>query len=328
MCRGVAEQLDLDAAKEELDELKNPLSDTERQILELQKQIAEAQKVAYEARIEAVSPEVVSAMQNVVNKEKELANFGNQVAEAQRNVADAFAASALTTQKNQQRVRELMIMYPQLQGMILETAEAVGIPAEITQAVLVEMQKGDAIYRETLNGMGIFYDEFIAEIASKPVVFTVDTSQVDSAINRLTSTGRSMGITNRFGDPDEYYGRIPEYSTAAQTETGRSGGITNIFGDPDEYFGRYSGGIIPAGRYSTVGEAGPEKVMSLRGGGSMVFPNKTGGSGNGITVDNMNINITGLPADPITARKVALNIRKELTKLEKEGNAGTGLLNR
>lgn len=42
----------------------------------------------------------------------------------------------------------------------------------------------------------------------------------------------------------------------------------------------------------------------------------------------MNINITGLPADPITARKVALNIRKELTKLEKEGNAGTGLLNR
>jgi len=326
--QGVAEQLDLDAAKEELDELKNPLSDTERQILELQKEIAEAQKVAYEARIEAVSPEVVSAMQNVVNKEKELANFGNQVAEAQRNVADAFAAAALTTQKNQQRVRELMIMYPQLQGMILETAEAVGIPAEITQAVLVEMEKGDAIYRETLNGMGIFYDEFISEIASKPVVFTVDTTQVDNAINRLTSTGRSLGITNMFGDPDEYYGRIPQYSTAAQTETGRSGGITNIFGDPDEYFGRYSGGMIPVGRYSTVGEAGPEKVMSLRGGGAMVFPNKTGGGGNGITVDHMNINITGLPADPITARKVALNIRKELTKLEKEGNAGTGLLNR
>jgi hypothetical protein len=221
-----------------------------------------------------------------------------------------------------------MIMYPNMQGMIKELADSIGIPAEITQAVLVEMEKGDALYRTTLDGMGVFYEEFIAEIASKPIVFTADTSQAEEALDRLTSTGRSRAITNMFGDPDEYFGRVPEYSTAAQTQTGRSGGITNIFGDPDEYFGRYSGGIIPVGRYSTVGEAGPEKVMSLRGGGSMVFPNKTGGGGNGITVDNMNINITGLPADPITARKVALNIRKELTKLEKEGNAGTGLLNR
>ena len=42
----------------------------------------------------------------------------------------------------------------------------------------------------------------------------------------------------------------------------------------------------------------------------------------------MNLNITGLPADPITARKVAQNIQRELNKLEKEGRAGTGLVNR
>jgi len=219
-------------------------------------------------------------------------------------------------------------MYPNMQGMIKELADSIGIPAEITQAVLVEMEKSRAAYESELSIMNSDYEAFIAEIATKPIVFTADTSQVDNAINRLTSTGRSQGIVNMFGDPDEYFGRVREYSTAPLTETGRSQGIVNMFGDPDEYFGRYSGGIIPVGRYSTVGEAGPEKVMSLRGGGSMVFPNKTGGGGNGITVDNMNINITGLPADPITARKVALNIRKELTKLEKEGNAGTGLLNR
>ena len=326
--QGVAEQLDLDAAKEELDELKKPLSDTDRQILELQKEIAEAQKVAYEARMEAVSPEVLSAMQNVVDKEKDLANFANEVASAQNNVAEAYAAARIEADKNKAKLHELMIMYPNMQGMIKELADSIGIPAEITQAVLVEMEKSRAAYESELSIMNSDYEAFIAEIATKPIVFTADTSQVDNAINRLTSTGRSQGIVNMFGDPDEYFGRVREYSTAPLTETGRSQGIVNMFGDPDEYFGRYSGGIIPVGRYSTVGEAGPEKVMSLRGGGSMVFPNKTGGGGNGITVDNMNINITGLPADPITARKVALNIRKELTKLEKEGNAGTGLLNR
>jgi TP901 family phage tail tape measure protein len=326
--QGVAEQLDLDAAKEELDELKNPLSDAERKILELQKEIAEAQKVSYEARIESVSPEVLDAMQNVVDKEKEMANFGNQVANAQTNVAEAFAAARIEADKNKAKLHELMIMYPNMQGMIKGLADSIGIPAEITQAVLVEMEKSRAAYESELSIMNTDYEAFIAEIATKPIVFTADTSQVDNAINRLTSTGRSQGIVNMFGDPDEYYGRVKEYSTAPLTATGRSQGIVNMFGDPDEYFGRYSGGIIPVGRYSTVGEAGPEKVMSLRGGGSMVFPNKTGGGGNGITVDNMNINITGLPADPITARKVALNIRKELTKLEKEGNAGTGLLNR
>jgi len=326
--QGVAEQLDLDAAKEELDELKNPLSDAERKILELQKEIAEAQKVAYEARIESVSPEVLDAMQNVVDKEKEMSNFGNQVADAQKNVAEAYAAARIEADKNKQKLHELMIMYPNMQGMIKELADSIGIPAEITQAVLVEMEKSKAAYESELSIMNSDYEAFIKEIATKPIVFTADTSQVDAALDRLTSTGRSRFITDMFGDPDEYFGRVTQYSTAPLTETGRSSGITNIFGNPDEYFGRYSGGIIPAGRYSTVGEAGPEKVMSLRGGGSMVFPNKTGGGGNGITVDNMNINITGLPADPITARKVALNIRKELTKLEKEGNAGTGLLNR
>jgi hypothetical protein len=63
-------------------------------------------------------------------------------------------------------------------------------------------------------------------------------------------------------------------------------------------------------------------------GGTSVFSNKTGQGTGGVTVENMNLNITGLPADPITARKMAMNIRRELTKLEKEGNAGTGLRNR
>ncbi len=92
-------------------------------------------------------------------------------------------------------------------------------------------------------------------------------------------------------------------------------------------FNNAYGGNVPVGRSSVVGEMGPEVIMSTPGGTS-VFSNKTGGSYGGVTVENMNVNITGLPADPISARKAAINIRKELTKLENEGSAGTGLRNR
>ena len=88
------------------------------------------------------------------------------------------------------------------------------------------------------------------------------------------------------------------------------------------------GGIIPAGRTSTVGEVAAEKVMALPNGGAMVFAGPNAGRANGITVANMNVHITGLPADPLSARKAAINIRKELMKLEAEGTAGTGLRNR
>ena len=58
--------------------------------------------------------------------------------------------------------------------------------------------------------------------------------------------------------------------------------------------------------------------------------NKTGQEATGgVTVENMNVNITGLTSRPNKQQeKLAMNIRKELTKLEKEGTSGTGLRNR
>ena len=40
------------------------------------------------------------------------------------------------------------------------------------------------------------------------------------------------------------------------------------------------------------------------------------------STNNINLNITGLPTDPIAARKIAQNIQRELTKLEREGRSG------
>ena len=41
--------------------------------------------------------------------------------------------------------------------------------------------------------------------------------------------------------------------------------------------------------------------------------------------NNLNVNVTGVPQDPISARKAAVQISKALKKLDKEGSSGTGL---
>ena len=56
------------------------------------------------------------------------------------------------------------------------------------------------------------------------------------------------------------------------------------------------------------------------GGGGQITP-MTNGS-NGEMNNIINLNITGLPTDPIAARKIAQNIQRELTKLEREGRSG------
>ena len=45
-------------------------------------------------------------------------------------------------------------------------------------------------------------------------------------------------------------------------------------------------------------------------------------------VDNLNVNVTGVPSDPMQARKAAIQIKKELAKLDREGLIGTGIRGR
>ena len=72
-----------------------------------------------------------------------------------------------------------------------------------------------------------------------------------------------------------------------------------------------------------VGEYGPEEVRFVPGNGFLVKPLSTGSSGT--MVNNLNVNVTGVPSDPINARKAAVQISKALKKLDKEGSSGTGL---
>ena len=89
---------------------------------------------------------------------------------------------------------------------------------------------------------------------------------------------------------------------------------------------KYGGGMKPFQR-ALVGEYGPEMVTALPQGGLRVTPqgSERGGS---INVNSLNVNVTGVPTDPVQARKAAVQIQKALVKLEKEGVSGTGLTRR
>ena len=76
-----------------------------------------------------------------------------------------------------------------------------------------------------------------------------------------------------------------------------------------------------------VGEYGPEMVTALPQGGLRVTPEGSERSGS-ITVGSLNVNVTGVPTDPLQARKAAVQIQKALVNLEKEGVSGTGLSRR
>lgn len=85
-------------------------------------------------------------------------------------------------------------------------------------------------------------------------------------------------------------------------------------------FLRHGGGRFKPGQNYIVGEFGPEMLKASPGGGGQITP-MTNGS-NGEMNNIINLNITGLPTDPIAARKIAQNIQRELTKLEREGRSG------
>ena len=82
---------------------------------------------------------------------------------------------------------------------------------------------------------------------------------------------------------------------------------------------RASGGPVRIGQRGLVGENGPELIKPMPN-GVMIKP-LAGGQAAGVT-QNVSLNITGLPTDPIAARKIAQNIQRELNKLKGDGRSG------
>jgi TP901 family phage tail tape measure protein len=407
--QGVAEQLDLDVAREELAELTKPMASVEKEILQIQKELAEAELEIAKERAKGLAPEIISAIENY-NKALEVTSTRNdEVKQKQQELSDATTDLNFDLAENAERYDEIAAKFPNFKDEVLEIAGMVGIPDEMLTAALDSMDKsvtefidyveyarkfrdsvisgeaGGADWTQSQEGMQSWKDSdawrsmntYKPGDRTKPSSldpsiippsgpsepdqpkmpwwerasrFIVDPSsrgvpKIDFAkeFNKI-NLDNSLGFTGFGGYPGQTPPNLPKYQSNDPSYIGLTDLAKEYILNPigkaassinwgqvldiqNTYMGKAYGGNVPVGKSSIVGEMGPEIIMSTPGGTS-VFANKTGGGYGGVTVENMNVNITGLPADPISARKAAINIRKELTKLEKEGNAGTGLRNR
>ena len=82
---------------------------------------------------------------------------------------------------------------------------------------------------------------------------------------------------------------------------------------------RHMGGSFNPGQNYVVGEYGPEMMKAFPGGGGQITPM---GDSRGDTTNYVTLNVTGLPSDPIAARRTAQTIQKELNKLKSDGRSG------
>ena len=302
--QGVAEQIDLDAAKDELADLEKPISDAEMDILKLQEKIATAQLEVLEGQKERLDPSVVDAIKAVAAAQNLEAEAVEKYADKEYDLATALMQSRLQADKNAVTITNLTTKYPGLKGIIEDIAKDIGIPDAILDRTLTSMDTTMTAYQKHI-------DDSVQK--GREAMFDID--EIAAFIEK-----RMNDAANAIANADINYTPPPTY----REDVGRRQYTMTRFGS--NTMNNYTGGNVPIGRTSIVGERGPEVIMSTPGGTS-VFSNKTGGTG-GINVAHMDVNITGLPADPLAARKAAINIRKELMKLENEGTAGTGLRNR
>ena len=407
--QGVAEQLDLDVAREELAELTKPMASVEKEILQIQKELAEAELEIAKERAKGLSPEIISAIENYNKALGVTTDRNDEVKQKQQELSDATTDLNFDLAENAERYDEIASKFPNFKDEVLEIAGMVGIPDEMLTAALDSMDKsvtefinyveyarkfrdsvirgedGGADWTQSQEGIQNWMDSdayrnmntYKPGDRTKPppwdpsivppsgpsepdepkmswwekaVQFIVypqgsNVPKIDFAkeFNKIT-LDNSLGFTGFGGYPGQTPPNLPKYKSNDPSYIGVTDLAKEFILNPigkaassvdwnsvmdiqNTWMGKAYGGSVPVGQSSIVGEMGPEVIMSTPGGTS-VFPNKTGSGYGGITVENMNVNITGLPADPISARKAAINIRKELTKLEKEGNAGTGLRNR
>ena len=151
-------------------------------------------------------------------------------------------------------------------------------------------------------------------------------------IEGLLAAGISVGPPNDYTAPEMtprekalMGGAMMGMRTKGYKMGGRIPDMSHLSPRKFAYGGRMGDHLM---KRALVGEYGPEEVRFVPGSGFLVKPLTDGGRGNNTIVENLSVNVTGVPSDPTSARKAAIEIRKALTRLDKEGTAGGGLTRR
>ena len=145
----------------------------------------------------------------------------------------------------------------------------------------------------------------------------VVSQSLTSWLDNLIGSG---GIATYYGSTYTVPGGMMGMRTKGFKMGGRVPDMTHI--KPKKYA---MGGRDHMMRRALVGEYGPEEVRFVPGSGFLVKPLTQGGRGNNTIVEHLSVNVTGVPSDPSQARKAAIEIRKALSRLDREGSVGSSI---
>lgn len=331
--KGIISNLELQAAEEKLAALKGEdISEDERQLAVLE--LAAAERDLNKARQEAIEidDDLVSARQTVTNLENEKLLLNNNLIIAENNLAAAqerntdaqLAYNEALSKLNQEiaydsdYVNRLQFIENTYTGIAGATDEVTAAQNRLLTSVLTTTPQIKEALAQVLGqvegsimNMGVYFSTLYGFMGSGEFNAFQDALNNPRQIQGNTDEKREVLSSNVPG-----YEMLPDYIKQFITNVNQFG----MGGRVKKY--AYGGRGDPMTR-ALVGEYGPEEVKFIPGNGFMVKPLGTGKSGT--VVNNLNVNVTGVPSDPISARKAAVQISKALKKLDKEGSAGTGL---
>ena len=345
--KGVISNLELQAAEEELSSLRgDDVSDDERKLMIAELAVTERDLNRAKEDALAIDKELVSVREENIRLKDEQALIDNTVKQAIEAVAAAKEREVeadLKLEKARNTFAEEMASGTLINSLGLIAGEYDSIKTSIDGVVAANQNINELITPLT--------NVIVAAATAKALIDSIDGTY-DFTSSPSEGGGFTIPNPDDLGVPNTYFPRNPNLIPSAPPNSyfprGEAGGgstlsidgkslmrrILEALASLDNYgIGNYAmGGRVKKYAYggrgdpmtrALVGEYGPEEVKFIPGNGFMVKPLGTGKAGT--VVNNLNVNVTGVPSDPISARKAAVQISKALRKLDKEGSAGTGL---
>ena len=216
-----------------------------------------------------------------------------ELAVAEEELAEATKEADEPTRELIQAEQELLDIQTRIKDLPDEIAEARSREEEaILRVVSAQQQLNDI--NDTLPDLTAGQISFFSSIA---ISAGVAESKIDSLLSKYSLFDTVVST--------------PPVITPPVVKTD-GGGVINT---DIPMFSK--GGFLPVGGQGIVGERGAELITATSS-GVKISPLESVGFGE----TNITVNVTGFPTDPIVARNIADNIRKELVKLEEEGRGG------
>ena len=334
--KGVISNLELQVAEEELSELKGEdVTDDERKLMILE--LAQMERDLNRAKEEALrqDKELVSSREEIIRLKEEqelvdinVANAINDVAAAKEREVDAD----LKLEEARNNFNKEIASGTLINSLKIVAQNYDAVTDSINKVLTQGAKLGELTTPLTDVIAGAAAASILLETANDSMGATkeaVDT--IIEKIDPLVRTPRELEFRSQYegqSPPNSFFERgVPGGGRAPETSLERLlRFLSNIppgMGMGGRVKGYKHGGRVDPMRRALVGEYGPEEVKFIPGNGFLVKPLSTGSSGT--VVNNLNVNVTGVPQDPISARKAAVQISKALKKLDKEGSSGTGL---